>query len=116
MSDEFQNTVGSTYSIEELTDKDLKSPTSLTQSERLFLSDRPRSWYNHLVSLKKRTEYQLTSSNARRFSLYHSYVAGTIDKSQYFNKLQEEKTWKCNAARFVQQIEIRLSEVKTLMQ
>jgi hypothetical protein len=96
----------------EIVDKDLKG--SISSSERSYLVSNPAIWKSQLVCLKRRTEMQFTSSKARSFSLYREFSQGALPYPEYVDKLNKEKEWRCNAARFLQQIEIRIQETKAL--
>jgi hypothetical protein len=115
MTDGIQTeTIGySPVQISEIVEKDLKSPSSLTPKELNYLKTNKKTWYSELVNMKKRTEFQLTSSKTRQFSLYKDKLNKKLTEIEYVDKLQVEKTWRCNATKFVQQIESRLSYIKT---
>ena len=96
----------------ELVDKDLKG--SISQNDRTILSSSPYAWRSQLICLKRRTEMQFTSSKARSFTLYKQYSEGILSYNEYVDKLSKEKEWRCNAARFLQQIELRIQEARSL--
>lgn len=99
--------------LSEIVEKELKSTDSLTEKELSYLRSNKPLWYAELVNMKKRTEFQLTSSKTRQFSLYKEKVHNKLTEKEYVDKLQVEKSWRCNATRFIQQIETRISNVKT---
>lgn len=115
MTDGLKNiTLGySPVQLSELVEKELKSAESLNKDELRYLHDHKNYWHAELVNMKKRTEFQLTSSKARQFSLYKERLNKKLTEIEYVDKLQVEKSWRCNATRFVQQIESRISHVKT---
>ena len=99
--------------LSELVEKELKSPTILSQDELSYLHAHKTLWHAELVNMKKRTEFQLTSSKARQFSLYKERLNNKLTEIEYVDKLQTERSWRCNATRFIQQLESRISYVKT---
>jgi len=108
-------TIGySPIQFSELVEKELKTPDSLTKNELSYLKTHKPYWRSELINLKKRTEFQLTSSKARQFSLYKEKINNKLTEAQYVDKLQVEKSWRCNATRFVQQLEFKISEVKMM--
>lgn len=98
--------------VADIVDRELKN--SVTEDERDFLFSSFALWRSHLLRLKKRTEMQFTSSKARRFSLYCDHTSGSLSLSEYLDKLLKEREWRCNAARYLQQIELKLQELKVV--
>lgn len=115
MTDGLNNvTLGySQVQLAEIVEKELKAPHSLTQDELSYLYSNKSSWRTELINMKKRTEFQLTSSKARQFSLYKDRLNKKLTESEYASSLHTEKAWRCNATRFIQQLELRISHVKT---
>lgn len=96
----------------ELVDKDLKG--IISHQDRSILTTDLTRWKSQLICLKRRTEMQFTSSKARSFTLYKEYSESVLSYPEYIDKLSKEKEWRCNAARFLQQIEVRIQEIKSL--
>lgn len=99
--------------LSDLVDRDLKG-SLVGEQEKLYLKKNPVLWRAELVRYKKRTEMQFTSSKARSFTLYKEYSSKLLSKDEYLAKLNDEKVWRCNAARFLQQVEGKLQEIKAL--
>lgn len=91
---------------------DLRSTASEEQIKALEAHS--QLWYNELITLKRKTETQLTSSHTRSFQSYLSYCKKEIEIDVYNEKIAEEKVWKTNATRFVQQIEVKILQAKQL--
>lgn len=98
----------------EIVEKELKAPDSLQNDEKILLHENPQLWRAELVNLKKRTEFQLTSSSARQFTLYKDRHTNKLTETDYIGKLQVEKSWRCNATRFLQQVEMKITYTKTI--
>lgn len=98
----------------EVVEKELKSPDSLQNNEKILLHTHPQLWRAELINLKKRTEFQLTSSSARQFALYKDRHTNRLTEAAYIDKLQVERTWRCNATRFLQQVEMKITYTKTI--
>lgn len=96
----------------ELVDKDLKG--TISQQDRSILVADSNRWRSQLICLKRRTEMQFTSSKARSFTLYKEYSESVLSYPEYIDKLSKEKEWRCNAARFLQQIEVRIQEIRSI--
>lgn len=96
--------------ISNLVDKDLKGTISV--SERNQLKIYPDLWHSNLLSMKKRTEMQFTSSKARRFEIHRDHLTGVITDQEFADRVSAECKWRVNAARFLQQVENKLQEVK----
>lgn len=113
-------TTASTYSdtfiddadFAELVDKNLRSLAS--DDELKYLINHPDRWRSQLLAFKKRTEVQFTSSKSRAYNLYHSLFVGDISLQEYSASLAKEREWRCTAARFLQQVEMKIQEVKGL--
>jgi hypothetical protein len=97
----------------DLVDRDLKG-SAVEEQEKIYLHTHLPAWRSELIRYKKRTEMQFTSSKARSFSLYQSFSKKDLLYEDYLVKLNSEKIWRCNAARFLQQIELKLQEIKVL--
>ena len=98
----------------ELVEKELKSPQALSNDETILLHQEANNWRAELINMKKRTEFQLTSSKARRFTLYKDRMNNRLTETEYIDKLQAETAWRCNATRFLQQLEMKISYTKSL--
>jgi hypothetical protein len=99
--------------LSDLIDRDLKG-SSVGEQEKIYLQTHPSIWKAELIRYKKRTEMQFTSSKARSFTLYKEYCTQQLSHAEYLAKLNDEKVWRCNAARFLQQVELKLQEIKAL--
>jgi hypothetical protein len=95
----------------DLVDRELKG-TLVNSNERGYLEQHKIQWRATLIDYKKRTEMQFTSSAARRFTLYQEHLKGKLTEAQYIEKIGQENVWRCNAARFLQQVEARLQWFK----
>lgn len=100
-----------TLEFSDLVDRELKG-SLVADNEREYLDQHRNQWRAALIDYKKRTEMQFTSSSARRFSLYQDHMLGKLTASDYVERLSSEKVWRCNAARFLQQVETRLQWFK----
>lgn len=96
--------------VRELVDKELKGV--ITQEEKAILNSHVDSWRDVLLSMKRRTEMQFTSSKVRKFEVHSNYTKGKITHIEYVDLLGAELKWRVNAARFLQQVESKLQEVK----
>lgn len=97
--------------VQELVDKDLKGV--ITVEEKQVLISNSTNWRDILLQMKKRTEMQFTSSKARSFEIYSDYRSKNITHEDFLNKTSVELKWRVNAARFLQQVEKKLQEVKS---
>lgn len=84
-----------------------------TPKQDLFLYTDPQRWLNELLMMKRRTETQMSSSKSRSFNCHVDYAQGVLTKDEFHACVQEEKSWRVNANRFIQQIEMKLIEVKS---
>lgn len=82
-------------------------------SERTWLADNKSMWRTELIRMKLSCESQMVASKARRFQTHKRWVTKEIDQTQYLEEIESEKQWKCNANRFLQQIETKLQEIGT---
>ncbi len=96
--------------ISEYTTSELRNQANQTQIK--YLKRYRQHWLAELSALKRRSETQMTSSNTRKFRLYCEHAAGKISEPEYNDQLLEEKVWRINAVRFIQQVETRLAAVK----
>ena len=99
--------------ISDIVDKDLRNSASV--EELSVLSNNVVAWRSQLLNLKRRAEMQFTSSSSRTFNLYVQFTKGELSREDYHDKLSKEKEWRCNTSRFLQQIEMKLREVKSLV-
>lgn len=98
------------YDIAELVDKDLKNVSST--DELAFLKSHVDMWRNELIQLKKRLEMQFTSLQVSNFTSYTQYCAKEISYSDYTKTIHANKLKRVNAARFLQQVELKLLQLK----
>lgn len=98
--------------INELVDKDLKG--TITQIEAALLETHVDVWRTNLLKMKKRTEMQFTSSKSRSFDIHRDYCEHIITHEQFVDRVSTEKRWRVNAARFLQQVEAKLQEIKNV--
>ncbi len=95
----------------DLVDRELKG-VQMSHTEREYLNAHPNMWRSALIDLKNKTQMGFTSSKARSFTLYRRYKTNQITHLEYIDKLEDEKVWRCNASRFLNQVESRLGKMK----
>lgn len=98
------------YDIADLVDKDLKNISS--SDELVFLKSQVDAWRNELIQLKKRLEMQFTSLQVSNFTSYTRYCSKEITYADYTQSIHANKLKRVNAARFLQQVELKLLQLK----
>lgn len=76
-----------------------------------FLATHPNQWRAELITMKLSCEGQMVASRARRFQNHHRWLNKEITRTQYLQGVSDERTWKCNAGRLLQQIETKIQHV-----
>lgn len=97
--------------FKDLVDRDLKG-SSISEDEQLWLFTYKDLWRCELINYKKKTEMQFSSSRQRSHKLYQQYLLHELTHLEYVDKLNQEKVWRVNAARFLQQVETKLQRIK----
>lgn len=108
------NTTDTSHTLllfKDLVDRDLKG-SSVSEDERLWLITCKDLWRCELINYKKKTEMQFSSSRQRSHKLYQQYLLYELTHLEYVDKLNQEKVWRVNAARFLQQVETKLQRIK----
>lgn len=95
----------------DLVDRELKG-ASVSEQEKQYLKESKNRWRSELINYKKKTEMQFSSSSQRSHRLYQQYFNQELTRKEYVDKLNQEKIWRVNAARFLQQIETKLQRMK----
>ena len=95
----------------DLVDRELKGQ-SITEQEAIYLEQNKDRWRSELINYKKKTEMQFSSSTQRAYKLYQLYMDQELTRTEYVDKLNQEKIWRVNAARFLQQVETKLQRIK----
>jgi hypothetical protein len=96
----------------DLVERELKG-ASVSPHERAYLNSNIEAWRAELITCKRRTEMNFTSSKARSFSLYHQRQTNQLTEEMYLDRLNQERVWRCNASRFLLQVEQKLQKLKT---
>lgn len=95
----------------DLVDRELKG-APVNEQDTEYLAVHRDAWKCELINLKKRTETQFTSSKARTFTLYRKLHNKELTYMEYVNQLSEQRIWRVNASRYLQQIESKLQLLK----
>ena len=95
----------------DLVDRELKG-APVTEQDNEYLNAHKDTWKCELINLKRRTETQFTSAKARIFSLYHQLHSKKITYDSYMKQLSEQRVWRVNAARYLEQIENKIQVLK----
>lgn len=95
----------------DLVDRELKGQP-ITEQEAIYLDQNKERWRSELINYKKKTEMQFSSSTQRSYKLYQLYINEELTRAEYVDKLNQEKIWRVNAARFLQQVETKLQRIK----
>ena len=98
--------------LTELVHKDLKGLATENELEVLKLD--PESWRAELIKIKLSCQSQLSASKARRFQRYNQLHSGEIEVQEYLDWYGEELVWRVNATRALQQVEVKLQDIKIL--
>ncbi len=95
----------------ELVDRELKG-SPISEDELTYLYTYKDIWRSELINYKKKTEMQFSSSAQRSHRLYQQYMNHELTHAEYVDRLNQEKVWRVNAARFLQQVETKLQRIK----
>lgn len=82
-----------------------------TADEITFLKSNPNIWRSELIVMKLSCEGQMVASKARRFQNHKRWLEKEITRSEYLQTVADERTWKCNAGRLLQQVETKIQQV-----
>lgn len=107
-----ENSPDDRENVSELVQADLKG--DISDDDVQYLKQHPNLWRSELLTMKLSCEAQMVAANARRFQNHYQWSSKEINSQKYYSNLNDEKTWKCHAARFLQQIENRLRDVNGL--
>jgi hypothetical protein len=95
----------------DLVDRELKG-SPISEDEQMYLYTYKDLWRCELINYKKKTEMQFASSRQRSHKLYQQYILHELTHAEYLDKLNQEKVWRVNAARFLLQVETKLQRMK----
>jgi hypothetical protein len=95
----------------ETVQKELKNEAD--DKELQLLQNNRTKWRSELLNNKHACENQFVAQRARLFENHRLYTLNLITQDVYLQVISQEKAWKCNAVRFLQQIESKLREINT---
>lgn len=98
--------------LTELVDKELKN-IELSDAEKHKLNSDVQAWRNELIQCKRRIEMQFTSLKTTAFSDYACFMNGEITYHDYVQRLNTVKLKRVHAARFLQQVETRMQQLRS---
>jgi hypothetical protein len=100
---------GDDTDIKDAVKKELRNDATAEQIN--FLEANPNLWRSELITMKLSCEGQMVAAKARRFQNHHKWIEKKITRAEYMQTVADERVWKCNTGRLLQQIETKIQHV-----
>ena len=103
--------------FKEMVNNDIRGQGQPEEAEMLRSPEHVRRWYNTLLSLKRKAEYNISSKRADLLRDQHSLLTENSEewRVEWIGKKADFEVWKQGTMRFRNGVEDKLAEAKTLL-